>query len=191
MNGEQKIEPQHLARTAIVYLRQSSPEQVKHNRESQNLQYTSAARARALGLHQAEVIDSDLGRSASAGARAREGFERLLARVALKVLYDPVDAGRDRQTRYLLRISQNGATRAGQVLRIVRQSSSPAWPPSGSPLRFGLLGKGSENQVVRCGKSSSARRHHFTKEGSGHPVIAQNVIRPITANIQVAIRTEG
>ena len=83
MNGDQKIQPHHLARKAVVYLRQSSMEQVKHNLESQHLQYALADRARALGFQQTEIIDSDLGFSASAGARTREGFERLLAMVAL------------------------------------------------------------------------------------------------------------
>ena len=83
MNGEQKLLPHHLARRAVVYLRQSSPEQVKHNKESQLMQYALADRARALGFHQVEVIDADLGKSAGAGAKVREGFERLLAQVAL------------------------------------------------------------------------------------------------------------
>jgi DNA invertase Pin-like site-specific DNA recombinase len=83
MNGEQKLQPQHLARRAVVYLRQSSPEQVKHNKESQQLQYALADRARALGFRKVDVIDSDLGMSAGTGAKTRAGFERLLAQVAL------------------------------------------------------------------------------------------------------------
>lgn len=83
MNGEQKLQPNHLARRAVVYLRQSSPEQVKHNKESQQMQYALADRARALGFKTVEVIDSDLGLSAGTGAKARAGFERLLAQVAL------------------------------------------------------------------------------------------------------------
>lgn len=75
MNGEQKIQPHHLARRAIVYLRQSTPEQVKHNRESQQLQYALAEQARGLGFLRTEIIDCDLGSSASTGARSREGFE--------------------------------------------------------------------------------------------------------------------
>lgn len=83
MNGDQKLQPHHLARKAVVYLRQSSMEQVKNNLESQRLQYALADRARALGFQQTEIIDVDLGYSAAAGARTREGFERLLAMVAL------------------------------------------------------------------------------------------------------------
>jgi len=44
-----KIKPEHLARKAIVYLRQSSEKQVRQNKESQHLQYAVAERVRALG----------------------------------------------------------------------------------------------------------------------------------------------
>jgi DNA invertase Pin-like site-specific DNA recombinase len=78
-----KITPLHLQRKAIVYLRQSSERQVQHHTESQRLQYDLAARARALGFQQVDVIDTDLGRSAAIGAARREGFERLIAAVAV------------------------------------------------------------------------------------------------------------
>ena len=78
-----KITPAHLARKAIVYLRQSSQRQVVENTESQRLQYGLAQRARELGFKAVEIIDSDLGSSASMGARARVGFEQLVASVAL------------------------------------------------------------------------------------------------------------
>lgn len=78
-----KLTAERLARKAIVYLRQSSPGQVQHNLESQRLQYALADRARALGWRAVEVIDTDLGWSASVGAAPRGGFDRLLAAVAL------------------------------------------------------------------------------------------------------------
>jgi DNA invertase Pin-like site-specific DNA recombinase len=78
-----KIKPQHLARKAIVYLRQSSEKQVRQNLESQRLQYELAERIRSLGWQDIEVINSDLGRSAGLGAAVREGFERVLSAVAL------------------------------------------------------------------------------------------------------------
>ena len=78
-----KLTPERLERKALVYLRQSSPYQVQHNLESQHLQYALADRARTLGWRQVEVIDTDLGGSASVGAPPRAGFERLLAAVAL------------------------------------------------------------------------------------------------------------
>jgi len=79
----QKITPEHLARKAVVYLRQSSLAQVKQNTESQRLQYALVDTAKAYGFKQVEVVDCDLGMSAATGAQAREGFKRVLASVAL------------------------------------------------------------------------------------------------------------
>src|SRR5438094_2253071 len=78
-----KIKPEHLARKAIVYLRQSSERQVRQNKESQQLQYAVAERVRALGWKQVEIIDSDLGSSAGIASAQREGFERVLSLVAV------------------------------------------------------------------------------------------------------------
>src|SRR3954452_23392703 len=78
-----KIKPEHLARKAIVYLRQSSEKQVRQNKESQRLQYDVADRMRALGWKQVEIVDGDLGSSAAMAAARREGFERVLSSVAL------------------------------------------------------------------------------------------------------------
>ena len=77
-----KIQPKHLTRLAIVYLRQSSPGQVKHNTESRRLQYALADRASALGFARVQTIDCDLGLSATAGSR-RPGFQQLLSAVAM------------------------------------------------------------------------------------------------------------
>jgi DNA invertase Pin-like site-specific DNA recombinase len=74
-----KISPDHLARSAVVYVRQSTAEQVAHNLESQRRQYGLADRARLLGWQDVEVIDDDLGRSG--GGVRRPGFERLLAAI--------------------------------------------------------------------------------------------------------------
>jgi len=78
-----KIKPEHLARKAIVYLRQSSDKQVRQNKESQRLQYDVAERIRALGWKHVEIIDGDLGSSAAMASARREGFERVLSSVAL------------------------------------------------------------------------------------------------------------
>jgi DNA invertase Pin-like site-specific DNA recombinase len=59
-----------------VYIRQSTPDQVQHNLESQRRQYALADRARSLGWQDIDVIDDDLGVSGSGTRRA--GFERLL-----------------------------------------------------------------------------------------------------------------
>ncbi len=78
-----KISSDHLDRKAIVYLRQSTEKQVKENLESQRLQYALADRARDLGFKLVEVIDIDLGSSAGLGAARREGFDSLIASVAV------------------------------------------------------------------------------------------------------------
>src|SRR5215471_10667570 len=76
-----KIRPQHLARKAMLYIRQSSAYQVSHNIESQKLQYAMEDRLQGLGWREIEVVDEDLGRSAS-GTVTRSGFERWLPRYA-------------------------------------------------------------------------------------------------------------
>lgn len=74
-----KITPDHLARQAIVYIRQSTADQVANNLESQRRQYNLPERARQLGWSDVAVIDDDLGRSG--GGIARPGFEKLLAAI--------------------------------------------------------------------------------------------------------------
>jgi DNA invertase Pin-like site-specific DNA recombinase len=71
-----KITADHLARRACVYVRQSTPDQVRHNLESQRRQYALVGRARTLGWQDVDVIDDDLGISGS--GTHRPGFERLL-----------------------------------------------------------------------------------------------------------------
>lgn len=75
-----KITAEHLARSAIVYVRQSTMSQVLGNLESQKRQYQMAETARDMGFAAVEVIDEDLGRSGS-GQMARPGFQRLVAEV--------------------------------------------------------------------------------------------------------------
>jgi DNA invertase Pin-like site-specific DNA recombinase len=79
-----KIRPFHLDRRAVVYVRQSTPQQVAENTESTARQYALADRAVALGWAQVavEVIDEDQGRS-GATAEGRPGFQRLLAEIGL------------------------------------------------------------------------------------------------------------
>ena len=77
-----KVRSHHLARKALLYVRQSSALQVLHNRESSALQYAMQDRLTALGWSEIEVIDEDLGRSAAGGVQ-RAGFERMVAEVCL------------------------------------------------------------------------------------------------------------
>jgi excisionase family DNA binding protein len=74
-----KITDEHLARQAYVYIRQSKPDQVKHNLESQRRQFGLADRARKLGWSEVTIIDEDQGRSGT--GIHRSGFERLLVEV--------------------------------------------------------------------------------------------------------------
>src|SRR5262249_49962034 len=74
-----KISADHLAQKACVYIRQSTPGQVQNNLESQRSQYALVERARQLGWAEVDIIDEDLGCTAS-GIR-RPGFERMLSAV--------------------------------------------------------------------------------------------------------------
>jgi DNA invertase Pin-like site-specific DNA recombinase len=78
------VKPAHLARKAVVYIRQSTPHQVVSNQESLRLQYGLRQRAHELGWHEADidVIDADLGLS-GASATPRSGFNQLVGRVGL------------------------------------------------------------------------------------------------------------
>lgn len=79
-----KIQGRHLERLAIVYVRQSTLQQVEKHSESTKLQYALVNRAQQLGWTQERilVIDEDLGRSGSS-AEGRPGFQRLVAEVGL------------------------------------------------------------------------------------------------------------
>jgi DNA invertase Pin-like site-specific DNA recombinase len=67
-----------LQRKAVVYVRQSTPQQVQSNLESQRRQYELVEVARRRGFTNIDVIDDDLGRTAS-GSVERPGFDRLVA----------------------------------------------------------------------------------------------------------------
>jgi DNA invertase Pin-like site-specific DNA recombinase len=82
MSRSETIRPEHLARPALVYVRQSTVDQVRHHQESRRRQYDLAATARALGWQDVVVIDEDLGKSAATTA-GRTGFQRLVADVSL------------------------------------------------------------------------------------------------------------
>src|SRR3954471_10520225 len=79
-----KVTAAHLARTAYLYVRQSSLRQVLHNTESGERQYALRQRAVALGWPTEQIVgsDSDQGQS-GASAAGREGFQRLVADVGL------------------------------------------------------------------------------------------------------------
>ena len=74
-----KITADHLARKAVVYVRQSSVHQVRHNTGSQAWQYDLETRAKALGWPEVTFVDQDLGLSGS--GTERPGFQSMLAAV--------------------------------------------------------------------------------------------------------------
>jgi hypothetical protein len=79
-----KIKSWHQDRAALVYVRQSTPQQVADHQESTARQYALAERAVLLGWPRphVQVIDDDLGKSGQS-IEGRPGFQRLLAEVAL------------------------------------------------------------------------------------------------------------
>jgi len=80
---KQRITPQHQCRRAIVYVRQSSPDQVRTNVESTRIQLGLREKAIALGWRQPVVIDDDLGISAG-GFADRPGFQHMLTQVVTR-----------------------------------------------------------------------------------------------------------
>ena len=77
-----KVTDRHVARKAIVYVRQSTQKQVMGNPESGRLQYEMKQRLSSLGWGEIEIVDDDLGLSA-AGTTTRGGFQRMVAEVCL------------------------------------------------------------------------------------------------------------
>lgn len=79
-----KVTAAHVARDAYLYVRQSTLQQLIHNKESTQRQYALRQRAVALGwpLERVHVIDSDLGQS-GASAADRLGFQQLVSEVSL------------------------------------------------------------------------------------------------------------
>lgn len=75
-----KINEIHVKRIAYVYIRQSTMQQVKNNKESQKIQYGLVNKARELGWNNIKIIDDDLGVSGT-GKVKRHGFEKLLSAI--------------------------------------------------------------------------------------------------------------
>src|SRR6187455_2858508 len=80
----EKVRPWHRDRLAVVYVRQSTPQQVLIHQESTRLRYGLAHPARVMGWapERVLVIDDDLGKSGATGDD-RLGFQRLVSEVSL------------------------------------------------------------------------------------------------------------
>ena len=160
----EKIHPQHLARKAMLYVRQSSAFQVTHNLESQKLQYAMQTRLRDLGFTQIEVIDEDLGRSA-AGTQARSGFERMVAEVCL----GRVGAVAAREVSRFARNSREWQQLV-EVCRVVDtvlidQETVYAPRASNDRLLLGLKGSLNEYELDLLRQRSLEARHAKAKRG--------------------------
>lgn len=84
MNTSELITTQHLARQAVIYIRQSTQQQTLTNQESLNLQYALKQRAIDFGwgTNYIHIIDCDLGLTGS-NSEKREGFKELVTKVTL------------------------------------------------------------------------------------------------------------
>jgi DNA invertase Pin-like site-specific DNA recombinase len=82
--SEDRITTAHRAKLLYVYVRQSSPGQVRHHQESTEQQYRLVERAVLFGWprERIHVIDDDLGKSGTSSSD-RHGFQRLIAEVGL------------------------------------------------------------------------------------------------------------
>jgi DNA invertase Pin-like site-specific DNA recombinase len=84
LSTDERITTAHRAKLAYVYVRQSSPGQVRHHQESTELQYRLVERATMFGWprERVHVIDDDLGKSGTS-SKDRYGFQTLIAEVGL------------------------------------------------------------------------------------------------------------
>ena len=85
LSSQHKIGPQHLERQAIVYLRQSTPRQVRENFRSTERQYGLSEEAVRLGWQPEQIltVDGDLGISSTRDSEARDSYKELVGRVCL------------------------------------------------------------------------------------------------------------
>lgn len=195
--SENKIRSEHRDRLAVVYVRQSSRQQVLEHTESTRLQYALLERAVGLGWARSRVmvIDDDLGRSAAV-ADSRPGFTRLVTEVTM---------GR---VGLVLGIEMSRLARTGrdwhQLLELCSLSGTLLADPDGvydpgfynDRLLLGLKGTMSEaelyliRQRMASGKLAKAERGElavplpigFVRRGSGEVVLdpdeqAQTVVR--------------
>ena len=79
-----KIQEHHRSKPAYIYLRQSTPGQVLHHRESTERQYALREKARELGWNESLIrtLDQDLGKTGTEMTR-REDFKTLVADVSM------------------------------------------------------------------------------------------------------------
>src|SRR3954447_3498080 len=168
-----KIRARHLARKAVLYVRQSSTHQVSHNREGRALQYAMRERLLRLGWSEVEGIDDDLGRSAAggglgraaAGGVARAGFERMVAEVCL----GKVGAVAAREVSRFARNSRDWQQLV-EMCRVVDtllidQETIYAPRQGNDRLLLGLKGSLNEYELALLRQRSLAARHEKARRG--------------------------
>jgi DNA invertase Pin-like site-specific DNA recombinase len=168
----EKIKPHHLERKAILYVRQSTPHQVLHNRESGALQYAMRSRLTTLGWSNIETVDDDLGRSAAGGV-ARAGFERMVAEVCL----GKVGAVAAREVSRFARNSRDWQqlVEMCRVVDTVLIDQETIYEPrhSNDRLLLGLKGSLNEYELDLLRQRSLSARHEKARRGElvvGAPV---------------------
>ena len=179
-----KVTEHHLRRAAVVYIRQSSLAQVRRNVESQRLQYSLTERAHALGWKQAEVIDCDLGTSASMGSSQRTGFNQLISDVALGrvgiILTREVSrlSRTDQDWCRLLEICQARSTLIGDEQYVYDVASMDDQLILGIKGTLSVVELGVLRMRMQQGKEAKARRGElrcrlppgYDRDADGHPV---------------------
>ncbi len=174
-----------LKRTAVVYVRQSTQSQVMTNLESKRRQYDLVDVAHQRGFVDVEVIDDDLGRSAS-GTVARPGFERLVAwlcagKVGAVLCFDASRLARNgRDWHHLLELC--GLVEAQQYVKVEAghqatatycspDRTEPFTKPHMSRRRVVITGLGSSRRwarpPTRCGTSMSPARAASARSPGG------------------------
>lgn len=187
----EKIKEEHLQRTAILYVRQSSTFQVMNNHESRRLQYAMKKRLQEYGWESIEVIDDDLGITAS-GKAERSGFERMLTAVfmgtvgALAALELSRFARNSRDWQQLIEVCK-------MVNTLLIDSDAVYNPSSGNDrLLLGVKGSLAEYELDILHQRSVAARAAKAKRGElslkapiGYVNVESNAVYEITPDERV------
>lgn len=191
-----KIDTQHLARLAVVYVRQSSPRQVRENVESTQLQYELARRAETYGWQKEriEIIDDDLGVSGKS-LEGRGGFQRLLAEISLEHVGIVMGIEMSRLARncrdwhQLLELCAVFGTLLGDADGIYNPREH------NDRLLLGLKGTMSEAELhvlrsrLNAGKKNKAKRgEHFTEAPLGYVRTERGIELEPDAQAQAVVR---
>jgi DNA invertase Pin-like site-specific DNA recombinase len=177
LHNAQKITPAHLERRAYVYVRQSTPRQVRENRAGQENQYALVDRALALGWprERIHIIDDDLGHSGQ--DRQRPGFHELVAAVSLGqvgiiLAYEASRLARNNADWYTL---LDLATVVGTLLA----DSAGVFEPRDDHdrLLLGLRGMLSEAELHLLRLRLDAGRRRLVEQGSYRQLLPTGLVR--------------